>query len=430
MKQVSLFPADIYQVVNKCLLSEEDKLILSMLYMPIIGNTAVSLYLTFFNELKASSYMSNELNHHHLMTVMNLSLETIKEARVKLEGIGLLKTYYVEGNINSFVYELYSPLSASEFFTHPIFNMVLYNNVGKEEYNRILNYFKMPSINLKGYTEITSTFDMTFKSRDYNNFEANNKDIVSKCKLKLNYESDYDFDLLISSIPSKIFNPKALNKSMKELIVDLSFLYEIDSMTMVDLIKTALNEKGLIDKEELRKNVRKYYQYNHENRLPSLVFKTQPEYLRSPSGDNTNRGKIIKIFENFSPYEFLKSKYKGSKPTAQDMKILEMLIVDLKLNSAVVNVLIDYILKTNNNKLVKAYAETIAGQWKRCGVETAKEAMELAEKEHKKLKKPASSIMKKQVPAWFNENIKSSNLSEEEKSEFDEFIKEFKDEKF
>ena len=47
MKKVSLYPADIYQVVDKSLLSEFDKLILNMLYMPIIGNIAVSLYLKY-----------------------------------------------------------------------------------------------------------------------------------------------------------------------------------------------------------------------------------------------------------------------------------------------------------------------------------------------------------------------------------------------
>ena len=49
-----------------------------------------------------------------------------------------------------------------------------------------------------------------------------------------------------------------------------------------------------------------------------------------------------------------------------------------------VNVLIDYVLKKNNNKLNNAFVETIAGQWKRLGIETAKDAMEVAEKEHKK----------------------------------------------
>ncbi len=425
MNKVTLLPADIYQVVNKSLLTEIDKLVLTLAYMPIIGNTAVTLYLTLFNELKASSYISNEFNHHHLMTCMSLNLESIKEARIKLEGIGLLKTYFMEGNVNSYVYELYSPLSAEEFFVHPIFNIVLFNNVGKEEYNRIINYFKMPSINLKDYIDITTPFDITFKSKNYTNFENENHNIVSKSKLKLNYEFDFDFDLLISSMPNNIFNAKTLNKLTKELITDLSFLYELDPVTMSDLVKTSLNEKGLIDKEVLRKNVRKHYQFNNDHKLPSLIFKSQPEYLKSPSGDNSNRGRMIKVFESHSPYEFLKAKYKGVRPTERDMSLLEMLLIDLKLNPAVVNVLIDYVLKSNNNKLTRNYVETIAGQWKRSGIETAKEAMEIAEKEHKKYSK---KLVKKEekLPTWFNKNIKSASLSEEEKREFEDFVKEFK----
>ena len=185
--------------------------------------------------------------------------------------------------------------------------------------------------------------------------------------------------------------------------------------------------KNKIDREELRKNTRKYYQFNNDNRLPSLLFKSQPEYLKDASGDNSRKGRIIKVFESHSPYEFLKAKYKGVKPTERDMKILEMLLIDLKLNPAVVNVLIYYTLKTNNNKLVKGYIETIAGQWKRSGIETASEAMNIAEKEHKKKYKKENIITKKKevIPSWFNENIESTKDSGENE-EFKKFIEEFR----
>jgi len=107
------------------------------------------------------------------------------------------------------------------------------------------------------------------------------------------------------------------------------------------------------------------------------------------------------------------------------MKILESLLIDLKLNPAVVNVLIDYTLKTNNNKLVKAYIETIAGQWKRSGIETAAEAMSIAEKEHKKSNKKTTKVKEKVVPSWFNEKIESHGQQEDDQ-EFKEFIEEFR----
>ena len=241
----------------------------------------------------------------------------------------------------------------------------------------------------------------------------------------LEFEMDFDFDLLCDLIPKNIFNDKCLNKSMKELIINLSYLYEIDVISFADLIKASLNERGNIDKNSLVKNVRKYYQFNNDNRLPSLLFKSQPEHLKSALGDNSNRGRMIKVFENNSPYKFLKAKYKGAKPTDRDMAILEELLIDVKLNPAVINVLIDYVLKTNNNKLIKAYVETLAGQWKRCNVETAQEAMDLAEKEHKKKYKKQEVKKQNIMPVWFNQNNESTPNSEETK-EFKSFIEEFR----
>ena len=103
--------------------------------------------------------------------------------------------------------------------------------------------------------------------------------------------------------------------------------------------------------------------------------------------------------------------------------------VDLKLNPAVVNVLIDYVLRTNNNRLTKAYIDTIASQWKRLGIETASEAMEVAEKEHKKYNKvkTTSPIKKEEVlPTWFNKELSKEELTDKEKEEFEDLVKEYK----
>ena len=139
MKDIKLSPLDIYQVVNKSILNETDRLVLTMLYMPIIGSDSITLYMTLYSELNLNNYISVELSHHHLISTTTLGINEITVARIKLEGIGLLKTYVKESDINSYVYELYSPITPNEFFNHPIFNMVLFNNIGKEEYNRLLN---------------------------------------------------------------------------------------------------------------------------------------------------------------------------------------------------------------------------------------------------------------------------------------------------
>lgn len=422
-----MLPLDIYQVVNKSLLTENDKLILTMLYMPIIGNTATILYNTLYNELKRDSFISNELNHKHLMSLTNCTLDNIKKARITLEGIGLMKTYVMEGNINSYVYELYSPLSANDFFNHPLLNMALYNNVGKYEYEKIKNSFKVPKLNLKGYTDITTPFDMTFKSQDELKYELV-EDIEKKETLPLSYEISFDFDTLISGIPKNLINKNALTKGIKETITHLAFLYNLDPITMADIVKVSLNEKGLINKEELKNNARKYYEYNHRGRLPRLIYKNQPEALRNKDKENTSKNRMINVFETTSPRLFLKSKYKNAELTKNDLQILELLVVDLKLNPAVCNVLIDYILKTNNNKLIKSYIEVVAGEWKRANLETAKEAMEYAEKSFKETKKRKTytkETKKQEIePDWFNKVNEKEKMDEETEEELKEFFKE------
>ena len=136
------------------------------------------------------------------------------------------------------------------------------------------------------------------------------------------------------------------------------------------------------------------------------------------------------MFENTTPYDFLRLKNKGAKPTAHDLKILECLMIDLELPPAVVNVLIDYALKKNNNKLNQAYIETIASQWKRCNIKTVQEAMELAKKENAKIIKKIGNKTNKKVssnePVWFNTEIKKEEISDEELSELEDLLKDFR----
>jgi len=426
MDSVTLLPADIYQVINKSLLSDNDKLVLNMLYMPIIGLKAVTLYNTLYDELKLNSFISKEASHHHLIISLEENIENIKKARTTLEGVGLLKTYVKEGSVNSYVYELYSPISVDEFFKNPVFSTTLLCAVGHTEYKRLKNYFCLPKIDLNSYKEITSPFDMTFKCDVYE--EVNdNENVITKEKLPLTFLMEFDFDTLISSMPKGLFNKNALTKSNKELIRDLSFLYKMDPITMSDMVKISLNEKGLIDKEELKKNTRKYYLYNHNNKLPRLLYKTQPDNLKSNKSTSSQKNRMIKVFETTTPIDFLKSKYKGVTPTSKDMQILEMLLVDLHLTPAVCNVLIDYVLKTQNNKLVKSYVEVIAGQWCRENLTTAKEAMEYAEKSIKKPK--TKNVLKEakteeKIPEWFNKTSEKENMSEGAVEEFKEFLSE------
>ena len=201
---------------------------------------------------------------------------------------------------------------------------------------------------------------------------------------------------------------------------------------MQGLVRNSLNEKGLIDKALLRKSCRDYYQFDNMGNLPTLIYNKQPEYLKKPEGDNSKWAKMVYTFENITPYQLLKAKYKGAEPTDRDKRLIESLLIDQKLNPGVVNVLISYVLKINNEQLKKSYVETIAGQWKRLNIETVEEAMKITEKEHKKIKKMVSpkekshpkKVIDKDVPVWFNKEQNILETTEEEVEELDKILNE------
>lgn len=432
MKELNLSPADTYIVVNKSIINDEDRTILTMLYQPIIGPLPIILYFSLWADLDKKQQISTEYTHHHLITNMQISMHDILEARRKLEAIGLLKTFVKEESINTYLYQLYSPIKAHDFFNHPILNVVLYNNLGKKEYENLLDYFKIPRINTTGYEDITVSFTDVFESVPLTSYDILNNDIRKRNIQKLNINSNFDFSFLADSLPSSLDRDKIFTKEVKELILQLSFLYELDAIKMQDIIPICITERGTINKEELRKTCRNFYQFDNHGLLPSVVYNAQPEYLRVPTGDTSKRAKMIYTFENISPYELLKNKNGGTEPTTRDLKLAEDLIINYGLKPGVVNVLIDYILKTNNNKLTRNLAETIAGQWQRLKIETVDEAMRVAEKEHKKYKKNTKTTVKQKIvkeesiPDWFNKKIEKQTASIEEQEAMQDLLKEYR----
>jgi len=427
----TILPADTYTVMSKSIVTNLDRKIITLLYQPIIGYTAVSLYFTLLDDLD-KTVVTETFTHHHLMTMMQLKLDTIVKAREKLEAIGLLKTYIKKDNVNNYAYLVYAPLQAQEFLTHPVLSIVLYNNLGKKEYDNIIKYFKVPRINLKDYEDITMPFSSCFSSVSGSSYIMENDTILGRNTNQLQIETQIDINLLIESIPKTMVNEKCFSKEIIELLQNLAFIYRLEVEELSHIVRNNLNDKGMIDKIGLRKDCRNYYQFENNDRLPTVVYKMQPEYLRSPKGDTSKRAKLIYSFETTSPYDFLASKYKNGEPSSRDMRLIEELMIDFHLNPGVVNVLLSFVMHTHNKKLNKSYIEAIAGQWQRLEIETVEEALELSEKEYKKNKKeePAKKqkvygqASKEVLPTWFNQEITGSEGTTDEQKEMEELLKE------
>lgn len=422
----NILPADTFIVLNKSVFTEHDRKIVMMLYQPIIGSLATSLYFTLINY---SNY-NEEYNHYNLMMNMKLNMDIILEARRKLEGIGLLKTFiFRDNNIKKFVYEIFNPLSVYEFTSSPLLNTLLINNVGKNDYLKIINNFEIKNIDLSNYEEITLPFKSVFKMENIDMSDNLEMNLERNIKNEINIKSDIDLKGILELIPNDLLNKKSITKDIINLINNISYVYNLDDVAVKEIIINSINLSHKIDKEEFKKNAHNYYSFNNSGKVSNIVYQEQPENLKTKNLDTSNKSKLIYSFENVSPYDFLASKYDTGKPTKSDLKIIEYLIDELKMRPGVVNVLIDYILKTHDNKLSKAYVDAVASQWMKSHIETTKDALELAKKEYKNIKNINSKYKKKESAKWLNENINSEVASKEEQEEMTKMIKELVGEK-
>lgn len=417
----SILPLDNFVVINKSILNEEDHLNLILLYQPIIGSLAVGLYLTLWGYLDKNKINSKGNSHNDLVLNMQTKLEDIKESREKLEAIGLIKTYLKKGNINNYIYELYSPLSAYEFLSNPILNTALYNNLSKQEYKRIVENYTLPKIDLNGYIDISSSFKDVFNF--VSSAKQENKNIKKANHLDLSFEPNIEFNELISLIPEEILNINSITKTTKDLIYKLAFIYNFNNDIMSEIIKNSTEDRK-INIDTLKENCRNYYKFESKGNIPKLIYQSQPLYLRQEKVENTKQDKIINMFETTTPIEFLESKQE-SKPTTTDMETLEDLMVNKGLTPGVVNVLIDYVLKINNNKLNKKFVEQIAVQWKRSNIKTVIDAIEFARNEYDNNKKTKDKPKEKtrNVPSWVGKEIEEEYLSDEEAERLEKILR-------
>mgnify|MGYP002424505918 CR=1 FL=1 len=283
--------------------------------------------------------------------------------------------------------------------------------------------------NLTDYENITCSFNDVYDAISSPNLEYYG-DIKSNNKGTINITSKVNLNEMLALIPEEQINLRLINKEIKDTILKLAYIYNFNNEQMQEIIINSIDEKRKIDIELLKGNCEKYYKFENAGDLPTIIYKKQPEYLRKQISNTSKKSKLIYQFETVSPYEFLTSKNGGIKPSSADLNIVAYLLVDLNMMPGVVNVLIDYVLKINDNKLNRTFIDTIASQWLRSNIKTVEEAMNIAGKEYKKRQKISitKEKNKKEIkkPNWFDQNIDVDVATLEEQEEMQKMLSEFK----
>ncbi|WP_328585738.1 replication initiation and membrane attachment family protein [Rossellomorea aquimaris] len=436
-------PIDHYTVGINGMLQEYDRKIITFLYQPLIGSACYSLYMSLWGEVEENRLWSTNSTHYHLMNILSVNLQDVYEARLKLEGIGLLKTYEHKNNEGrSFVYELQSPLSPQEFFHDGMLNVYLYRKIGRTHYLRLKKFFTDSSMDKSEYNDITRSFQDVFTSEQNINFLHHDANSDSEAEPNTQYvqyssgaglpldEIDFDFQLLLSGLSESMVPRKAFTTAVKETVLKLSYLYGINPLQMKNIVLSSLNSEDEIDIELLRKTARDWYQLHTGDQLPDLTTRMKPTSPKPKDKPMSQEEELIEYLETTSPKDVLSDISNGSSPSKSDLQAVEEVLMAQKLPIGVMNVLIQYVLLKTDMKLTKGYMEKIASHWTRKKITTAAQAMDLAKKEHKQYLEWADGknnprktrgrkpIRTEKLPDWFKEEPNKQTNQSDEKDDF------------
>jgi len=414
-----IMPVDGYEVQLESSLTTDYVQSLIHLYQPLLGVEAISLFQLLLHEINIQPEVQLQ-THHTLMNYLNMSLDRIYKARLKLEGIGLIKTYKQKTEDKTFyTYVLQTPFSPQAFFQDVMLSELLYRHIGKTKFNALKKYYtKTKSIQGEN---ITAAFHQVFQT-----FEpVNNEHIIPIHKEKPQSIPVEMIDLLFleQSLKRKMIPvEKVLTEPNRKAISQLAHLYHLESYEIEKAVEWALTAENKMDIEQLKAVCHDIFQSKQNVNQVQLSLKETKQEKATEEKPLTKLEKLQHKFETISPKELLEDLSTGNNASDQDMKFIRELMISQGLPAPVMNVLIHYVMLRSDMKLPKEYTETIASNWSRKKFKTAKEAMEFVKKQSQAQPKARRTYQprrqsKEVIPDWFKERQNQKGNATEEKVE-------------
>ena len=441
------------------------------LYQSVLGSDAIGFYFSLLNHIPlGQAGLSKASFHRQLMIQLQLPLSSVIKARKILEAVGLLRTVKFKHKVkDEYIYEylLYPPLKPVQYFQSDVLSLLLLNRIGKKQFQVLKEkYIPQKEWNTEFYVkekEITRSFDEVFDSVLASELKTAKKELESLLhpydgkvennpkQISINNEYlDMDF---IRGMVTEIYQPQKIEKETEKLLQELAFLYQLSEIDILNLLKdqAIYNNAGNIDENLIRKRLREKYQFEKKE-----IIIHNKEDISANINDKAKTktdSKAVKhkwILENYSPIELLEQYQGGGKIAESDLVLIEGLINGYKLSQGVVNVLIEYVMLTNEYKLPRKLTEKIAAHWRRLKINTVEQALALAKKEHQIYKEwketgqreknktttrktNTSNNRKEKIPDYIlqqeqkyhqNQNNNNDEIDAESKEEIEKLLKE------
>lgn len=364
-------------------LSSKDFKVLTLLYQPLIGMKALSLYNTFYH---LSNFNQSNL-HQTLFDLLNINqLEFIKE-REKLEALGLLESY--SNNKDEYVYVIRPPYSAKRFLKDTFLGTYLETEIGTTNINKLINLFEIKNEDISNYNNLTKSFDDLYKIRSRRLLSID-RDLEGQNGYNNNLVRDQiDYNLLIEKLPRSVKNPILFNENFKQQIMQLAFVYQFNIDDIINILIEANKGRKDLVIEEINLKAKIYFEKNNEEII-----------IEEKQTDD------VSLMETLS-FKTIVNKF-GSKDKltkANALSTINEFITQNDIQTGVLNVLIIFILKNKEGRLPHVnYLNKVWDSWYKEGVRTTKDAIK--HREYIESNWTSKSRVKEvKKPDWLDEYI-------------------------
>ena len=354
------------------MLSSYDRKILTLLYQPLCGYGALSLYLTLWSKQENSKSSSKTYSHRNLFNSMDCTVNEFERFRDRLEGLGLLKTFVKEEDMPVYCYELYSPLSPKEFFRHELLGTLLKQRLDEDDFKELKSSFAVNKEKGKGYFDVSHTFNEVYHldledTMSLKTIMEDNDDLENRDNGKIG--TSFSLEIFLMVLKENKIRKNLITSSFVELMESMANLYKLDEYEMCNVLLTSIEGIGSQERINYDTFKRKCFEYRK-------VVKVSAKDVKALENKKQGISKKAEMLQELEPFQFLRIKQGNMEPSAQDIKLVEDLSLMSKLNPGVINVLLDYVMLNKQNTLPYNYVMKIASSLARENITTAIEAME------------------------------------------------------
>ncbi|WP_371190584.1 DnaD domain protein [Weissella viridescens] len=419
-----------YRVISDTALTLPDIQALTQVYLPIIGHEAFTLYMTL------ACYPHNDTRtfvHTELLDQAGLTHHSFLDARGRLEGIGLMKTFQQDLTMKTqWVYEMLEPMSTRAFLSDDTLASLLAHYLGEDTLNQLIadTLPEQPAIPGKNVT--ASFFDLigadSFKQMKSPVTKPDRLTPVQKDIKAAN--KSINLDLMAQMLKSFNVSLRDLKTNEAALLVEKE-LYGLDDVTLVRQIQQSLTPNHEIDMPRLRNNLKQQTLANQRQPVSDPLQNTIAEQDVTASSEKQDQPQnpaqvFLEQVKNTAPVAYLKAlrQAKGGFITDSELKVLQDIAQLNRLPNEVINVILyELTMVEGRSTISRNLMQTIVNDWSQAGIQNATGAIKYLQERKKKRAEAQNTNktryrnqqpMKNETPPdWKNQKVEAATAEEQ-----------------